>query len=414
LKINNLIKLSIYKNEKIVIENYKELRDIHEEEIVVDIYTIKGLFLKIKRMDNYMIVKIAKDDIAKVSGCEIKNLQRNDGEISFLTNKKSFQSIRDKISEIKYVNILKNKIKYIIKTYMISIISILIIMLLLINQSKSISNIEFINYNTYDSEVEEFIREKCKKIGPFYYLNTPINNINKELKQKFYYYEWISITKKGSIIEVNINKQQNADLIKDEENVKGDLIASQDAIIKMYYVKKGVVLIKEMQAVNAGDVLVTGNLKYHIGQVEYIKADGIVIGETLKYEIVKVEKKITNESRTGRIEVIKKIVFFDQNPNVESHFKDYDVIKEEVFNISSFIKMIRYTIYEKSILIQEYTLEQALAFAKSKIQKDFTPSKYETIKSIQLVRSEETEENFYFKFVVKKYENIAVFQKIMD
>lgn len=55
LKINNLIKLSIYKNEKIVIENYKELRDIHEEEIVVDIYTIKGLFLKIKRMDNYMI-----------------------------------------------------------------------------------------------------------------------------------------------------------------------------------------------------------------------------------------------------------------------------------------------------------------------------------------------------------------------
>lgn len=359
-------------------------------------------------------VKIAKDDIAKVSGCEIKNLQRNDGEISFLTNKKSFQSIRDKISEIKYVNILKNKIKYIIKTYMISIISILIIMLLLINQSKSISNIEFINYNTYDSEVEEFIREKCKKIGPFYYLNTPINNINKELKQKFYYYEWISITKKGSIIEVNINKQQNADLIKDEENVKGDLIASQDAIIKMYYVKKGVVLIKEMQAVNAGDVLVTGNLKYHIGQVEYIKADGIVIGETLKYEIVKVEKKITNESRTGRIEVIKKIVFFDQNPNVESHFKDYDVIKEEVFNISSFIKMIRYTIYEKSILIQEYTLEQALAFAKSKIQKDFTPSKYETIKSIQLVRSEETEENFYFKFVVKKYENIAVFQKIMD
>ncbi len=55
MKINNRIKLSIYKDEKIIVENYKDLKDINEEEIVVDLYRIKGNFLKIKRMDNYMI-----------------------------------------------------------------------------------------------------------------------------------------------------------------------------------------------------------------------------------------------------------------------------------------------------------------------------------------------------------------------
>ena len=55
MKINNKIKLTIYKDEKIIIENYEELKDITEEVIIVDMYHIKGLFLKVKKMDNYMI-----------------------------------------------------------------------------------------------------------------------------------------------------------------------------------------------------------------------------------------------------------------------------------------------------------------------------------------------------------------------
>ena len=55
MKLNNRIKLSIYKNEKIIIENYQELKDITDINVVVDIYNIKGTFLKIRKMDNYMI-----------------------------------------------------------------------------------------------------------------------------------------------------------------------------------------------------------------------------------------------------------------------------------------------------------------------------------------------------------------------
>lgn len=55
MKLNNRIKLSIYKNEKIIIENYQELKDITDISVIVDIYNIKGTFLKIRKMDNYMI-----------------------------------------------------------------------------------------------------------------------------------------------------------------------------------------------------------------------------------------------------------------------------------------------------------------------------------------------------------------------
>ena len=52
---NSKIKLSIYGNERIIIENYDNLMDISDLEIIIDDYKIIGDFLKIRRMDNYMI-----------------------------------------------------------------------------------------------------------------------------------------------------------------------------------------------------------------------------------------------------------------------------------------------------------------------------------------------------------------------
>ena len=53
--MKNNIKLSIYDDERVVIENYKKLLDLQEEMIKVDIYIITGSFLKLRKMDSYMI-----------------------------------------------------------------------------------------------------------------------------------------------------------------------------------------------------------------------------------------------------------------------------------------------------------------------------------------------------------------------
>lgn len=55
IKMFNQLKLSIFSNNRIVIENYNELIDINEEEITVDRYQILGTFLKITKMDNFFI-----------------------------------------------------------------------------------------------------------------------------------------------------------------------------------------------------------------------------------------------------------------------------------------------------------------------------------------------------------------------
>lgn len=55
MKNTTNIKLSIYSNQRIVIEDYNRLIDLSENLIKVDIFSIHGKFLKLKQMDSYMI-----------------------------------------------------------------------------------------------------------------------------------------------------------------------------------------------------------------------------------------------------------------------------------------------------------------------------------------------------------------------
>lgn len=50
-----MIKLSLFSNERLIIENYKCLKEINDDYIIVDEYNIFGNNLKIKIMNKYMI-----------------------------------------------------------------------------------------------------------------------------------------------------------------------------------------------------------------------------------------------------------------------------------------------------------------------------------------------------------------------
>lgn len=49
------IKLRLFSDRRIIIENYKKLKDINNDIIVIDNYIIVGNFLKIRKMDPMMI-----------------------------------------------------------------------------------------------------------------------------------------------------------------------------------------------------------------------------------------------------------------------------------------------------------------------------------------------------------------------
>lgn len=49
-------KVSLYNNEKVVIENYNNIHDIDNNYIIIDNYKIEGSDLKIKQIEEYFII----------------------------------------------------------------------------------------------------------------------------------------------------------------------------------------------------------------------------------------------------------------------------------------------------------------------------------------------------------------------
>lgn len=66
---NSKIKVVLYSNKRVVITNYLALKEILENEIIVDKITIFGTNLKLKAMDNYMI-----EVVGKVEGVKYEEL----------------------------------------------------------------------------------------------------------------------------------------------------------------------------------------------------------------------------------------------------------------------------------------------------------------------------------------------------
>lgn len=53
---NKDLKITIFNNNKIIIENYNNLIDIKEISIIIDNYKINGKNLQIKEIDDYLII----------------------------------------------------------------------------------------------------------------------------------------------------------------------------------------------------------------------------------------------------------------------------------------------------------------------------------------------------------------------
>lgn len=60
VKKMNENKISLYNNYRCIIENYKVIKTIENNIIIIDNYSINGENLKIKRMNDYLIEIIGK------------------------------------------------------------------------------------------------------------------------------------------------------------------------------------------------------------------------------------------------------------------------------------------------------------------------------------------------------------------
>lgn len=364
-------------------------------------------------MKYYVITK--KDNITYLSNKKVNNIKLNDDRISFETNQKSLELLLKNINEISYYNKRKVKLILFIKKYMITILCLLIFSLFLINEQFVIKKLEFIDENTYSKEVEDYIYKNClKKKLFYYYLNNNINTINNNIKHEFYYYEWINVTKKGNRLLIQIDKQDEKSYLDTSSKIKGDIIATHDGIIRLYYIKKGVTLIKDNQSVKKGDVLVSGNLLYNNQMVDYTHPVGIVLAEVGSYETVEIPKIEKKYVRTGKIKIFESYSFLKFKPKYKVSFEMYEQEEKIIFN-KGIITKNKIIYYEIKEVYNYYDQKSSLNYAISKIDKEFNSNKIhdkEKILECILLQKYENDNSYYYKFFIKKIINISEFKAV--
>lgn len=360
-------------------------------------------------------VQIKKDDLSKINKKVIKNIVIDEENIRFKTNAKSLQLLLNDISDIKYNNMRKQKIMGFLKKYFISIIALIILFILLINNMLIVKKVKFIKENTYNQEVVDYINENCFKIGIFKYLKYDLNTLNDDVKNKFYYYEWINLEKKGNCLNIIIDKQDEKSFLNSRSKIKGDIIAKSQGIVKYYFVKKGVCLVKDNQSINFGDILITGNLQYYNNKSEYVHPVAIVLAETVNKENIKIKKQEITFKRTGKIKIDYFYNFNNKNSKCKDYFSMYECIDEVVFNYNN-IKKIKRIYYEVEEVFNYYSADNAYLYALSLIEKQFNEQKIhskEKIVNINLLHQNEDEEYYYYTFLIKKIINVAEFKALM-
>lgn len=363
-------------------------------------------------MKNKYFVKMKFNDYKNTKNIKANNISIDENEISFETDHNSLNILKNEFEYIYFQDISKTKLKNIFLNRFMTIIGIAIFSIFIFVLSKTIVKVEFSDENTYDSKVYEKVINELDSIGPFKFLNKDLKEIDSDLKRLFYHYEWIGIKRKGTVLLIDIVESNLKDNDK-EENIVGSIYSKYDAIVKKYYLSKGIVNVTEDQYVNKGDLLISGMIKHYNNEIEMVKADGVVIGEVLKYYDLVINKEEIKEIRNGKIYYQDFLFFKNKRIGKEKNtFESFDYVLEERFSLFGIIKINRIYYYEKETVKNNYNLDDAITLGKSKIYNQFYENKtsdIENIKYIKLIRNYEDDNKIYLKFIIKSEESIGEF-----
>lgn len=363
------------------------------------------------------LIKGKKEDLLtkQIDGSIIK--VSND-EISFHTSKKGLNKLKlAQDANIIIIDRYHGFFKNVILKHLIGIISLIIIFIIMAASNQFIREVVFQDEKMASEEVYQTVNSYLKKFGPFQVLNNNISDISKELRQKYYYFAWIGLTKKGGKLIIEIEKQ-DVPFIPDDDNIPGNLMALQEGVIKAIFVKTGIVLVGINQTVKKGDLLVTGNLRHLNDEVDlnnWTKATGAIIAKTLSLETVIIPKKVVRNEFSGSVieksalSLFNKEVFKNSSPFPDYHKRIISSFGVGFFNIAKIAYYERVeitTIYDES-MIEDYVREYLI----NKFEKNRTHDK-ELVTLVQIVEQIEEENEFVVKVILGANKNIAYFQPI--
>lgn len=330
--------------------------------------------------------------------------------ITFYTDKESIKYLEENnISYMLHESKSKN-----IKSFFINksgmVIAVLLIMFIVYINGFRVSKITFNAEYPINPLVEEYISGQTKELLFFSFGRNNYNELASNLRSTFSEYEWISIDKKGSVLNVTILPSTTKDI--SYENLKvGNIVANKDGMVESFVVFNGTSLVHDKMYVKKGDVLVDGI-------TSNTHAKGYVLATTFETVKIVVDKEEIKEEYTG---IKSKYYILDifsvkLNINKKKKYEKMDSKTHKVFTIPYIITLNQIEEYEKNGIMYVYDKDSAKEYAKSIILDDFSATRKldsERVDRIEALSVTENKDSFEVVFLVKKIESIGVFKEIL-
>lgn len=228
--------------------------------------------------------------------------------------------------------------------------------------------------------------------------------------------EWLEIENIGTkyIVRLEERKIKN----NEESNEKRHVIASKNAIIKKIEAENGEIVKEINSYVNAGDIIISGNITLNEQVKNTVSASGHVYGEVwykvkVDYPLAYSEKHETGNSQ-------KRLVFNLLNKSYELGFKKY---KDKNVSSKTLLKHIflpislTYDNQREVIAIDEvYTIEQAIKKAEERAYAEINSklNDKEKILSSKNLKVDVNDSKIELEIFFTVYEDITEYQKIEE
>ncbi len=351
-------------------------------------------------------IKMNKDDYFKISNKIISsNLIINDNEVTFEIEGGSYNILKRTNYQYKIIESISSKILRFLSNYGLLISGILFLLSILYMNTFRIEKIEFNRQTPINNDIEYRIKSCYKKLLCFNFCNLDFNKFTTDMQKKYFEYPYINIYKKNNSIFVYISDMDeiNMDL---EEVKEGNIIAKKDGIIDSFYVYNGINKVSKNKYVKKGDILIEGNSK----------SRGLILATTYDKINISIAKKINTYEVTKENQNYYNISLFNFDFNIGKK-QDYIYSNSDenlLFNLFDLFSLKKIEETKKNAIIKEYNNITALEEAENKIEIDFLNhqnNSLEKIISMMNIKAEEDDDNFYFTFIVKKYESIGIYER---
>lgn len=352
-------------------------------------------------------ISIDYDDyFANSSSFKASHIEVIGDSISFYTDKATIDLIENKNIRYMLHYSKRGKILNLLKYKTGIFVGLFCVIFLIVMNSFRVSRIEFNGTYPINDEIETYIKGQNQQILFFSFHKNNYQNLSKELRSVFSEYEWISISKKGSVVFVDIEPTTTKEITL-EDDVTGDIVAKKSGMITEFAVFNGTSLIAQKVYVKEGDILISG---------QAAKAKGYVLATVYEQITVEVLKNNGVTEYTGDTMNYNQIKLFNKlfDINKKQDYETSDKNSKVIFSIPYIFDVNKIEEYEKNDIIYTYDKKTAITYARSIIEDEFAKNK--VLNDEKIIRIEdlvvlEDDDSFKITFLVKKIESIGEFKK---